>query len=202
MSVAGISTDDDDKWSPDRSRNANPATGLYNAHFLATFPAHFFRFLSFHFFFARLFLYFCFLMCKTQPTHLSPYGLFFFGLCWQIILCVRVCVCVWVCSWWAERVGRGWGQPQSVRWQVDPLSIVQRATGISFIQLGNGYADAEAASSGTWKCTWSTRTINHTHSPAHQVRRSAPRFDPLKLVLVTCVPTLGAKRGKELFLNE
>jgi len=166
----------------------------------ALFPISLRSFISFFFFCSFIFV---FLFFNVQnPTH-TPFPLRF--IFFRPLLTnhsMRACVCVWVCSWWAERVGRGWGQPQSVRWQVDPLSIVQRATGISFIQLGNGYADAEAASSGTWKCTWSTRTINHTHSPAHQVRRIAPRFDPLKLVLVTCVPALSAKRGKELFLNE
>lgn len=119
MSVAGISTDDDDKWSPDRSRNANPATGLYNAHFLATFPAHFFRFLcalSFHFFFFCSFI-FVFLFFNVQnPTH-APFPLRF--IFFRPLLTnhsMRACVCVCGCV-----VGglREWGVAGASRSQSD-----------------------------------------------------------------------------------
>lgn len=100
-----------DKWSPGRSplRIRPQKHGLYNGHFLATFPADFFMI---------SFLLFCGSCCSQ----------FFF--CFFVFLLalltnhsMRVCVCACVCGGGTDKEGRG----------QNPLS---KATGISFIQRG------------------------------------------------------------------
>lgn len=117
-----------DKWSPGRSplRIRPQKHGLYNGHFLATFPADFF----YDFFF----LLFCGSCC-------SQFFVFFFSFFFALLTnhSMRVCVCVCVWAGWTKRgVARIHCRRQLVYHSFSQAARIRRC---------------RATSSGTWKCT-------------------------------------------------